>query len=83
MRLEDAKMIVTGAAQGLGFHFAKRLAEAGAQVAAGDVNEAGLAALAEETKGAKGKVHTRKLDVASESDVGAFVEGDSEAAIRA
>ena len=74
MRLEDAKMIVTGAAQGLGFHFAKRLAEAGAQVAAGDVNEAGLAALAEETKGAKGKVHTRKLDVASESDVGAFVD---------
>lgn len=74
MRLEDAKMIVTGAAQGLGFHFAKRLAEAGAQVAAGDVNEAGLAALVEETKGAKGKVHTRKLDVASESDVGAFVD---------
>jgi 3-oxoacyl-[acyl-carrier protein] reductase len=74
MRLEDAKMIVTGAAQGLGFHFAKRLAEAGAQVAAGDVNEAGLAALVEETKGAKGKVHTRKLDVASETDVGAFVD---------
>jgi 3-oxoacyl-[acyl-carrier protein] reductase len=74
MRLEDAKMIVTGAAQGLGFHFAKRLAEAGAQVAAGDVNEAGLAALVEETKGAKGKVHTRKLDVANESDVGAFVD---------
>lgn len=74
MRLEDAKMIVTGAAQGLGFHFAKRLVEAGAQVAAGDVNEAGLAALVEETKGAKGKVHTRKLDVASESDVGTFVD---------
>lgn len=79
MRLEDAKMIVTGAAQGLGFHFAKRLAEAGAQVAAGDVNEAGLAALVEETKGAKGKVHTRKLDVASETDVGAFVDWASSA----
>ena len=46
MRLEDTKFIVTGGAQGMGRHFALRLAEAGAQVATGDVNEAGLAALA-------------------------------------
>jgi 3-oxoacyl-[acyl-carrier protein] reductase len=76
MRLEDCKMIVTGAAQGLGRHFALRLAESGAQVAAGDVNEEGLRSLADEAKASStsGKIHTRKLDVASEAEVGAFVD---------
>ncbi len=73
MRLEDTRFVVTGAAQGMGRHFALRLAEAGGQVAAGDVNEAGLAALADEAKALKGKVHTRKLDVANEGDVAGFV----------
>jgi 3-oxoacyl-[acyl-carrier protein] reductase len=74
MRLEDSKIIVTGGAQGMGRHFARCIAEAGGQVTAGDVNEAGLAALAEETKGLRGKVHTRKLNVADEAEVGTFVE---------
>jgi 3-oxoacyl-[acyl-carrier protein] reductase len=74
MKLSDFKIIITGAAQGMGAHFALRLAEAGAQVAAGDVKEDGLAALAETTAGLPGKVHTRRLDVADEADVGAFVE---------
>jgi 3-oxoacyl-[acyl-carrier protein] reductase len=74
MKLSDLKIIVTGGAQGMGAHFAQRLAEAGAQVAVGDVKEDGLAALAEATKGLPGKVHVKKLDVASEADVGAFVE---------
>ncbi|MGE5181774.1 MAG: SDR family oxidoreductase [Acidobacteriota bacterium] len=74
MQLSQLKIIVTGAAQGMGAHFARRLAEAGAQVAAGDVKDEGLAALAESTRGLPGKVHTRKLDVSSEADVGAFVE---------
>jgi 3-oxoacyl-[acyl-carrier protein] reductase len=73
MKLSDLKIIVTGAAQGMGAHFCQRLAEAGAQVAAGDVKEDGLAALAEQTKGLPGTVHTRRLDVSSEADVGAFV----------
>jgi len=46
MQLSSLKIIVTGAAQGMGAHFARRLAEAGAQVAAGDVKEDGLSALA-------------------------------------
>ena len=71
MQLSQLKIIVTGAAQGMGAHFARRLAEAGAQVAAGDVKEDGLAQLAESSGG---KIHTRKLDVSSEADVGAFVE---------
>ncbi len=74
MRLEDLKIIVTGGAQGMGRYFSLRLAEAGAQVAAGDVNEEGLTSLAEEAKSLKGKVHTRKLNVADEGEVGAYVE---------
>ena len=74
MQLSQLKIIVTGAAQGMGAHFARRLAEAGAQVAAGDVKEDLLAELAESTKGLPGKVHTKKLDVSNETEVGAFVE---------
>ena len=74
MQLSQLKIIVTGAAQGMGAHFARRLAEAGAQVAAGDVKEEGLAALAEGSRGLPGKIHTRKLDVGNEADVGAFVD---------
>jgi 3-oxoacyl-[acyl-carrier protein] reductase len=74
MQLSSLKIIVTGAAQGMGAHFARRLAEAGAQVAAGDVLEEGLAKLVEETRGLPGKVHARKLDVSNEAEVGAFVD---------
>jgi 3-oxoacyl-[acyl-carrier protein] reductase len=66
MKLADLRIIVTGGAQGMGAHFARRLAEAGAQVAAGDVNEAGLAEL---PRG----IHRRRLDVTSEEDVRSFV----------
>lgn len=74
MKLEDLKIIVSGGAQGMGRHFAQRLAEAGAQVAIGDVNEVGLAETVEGAKGAKGKVHARRLDVSNEADVASFVE---------
>jgi 3-oxoacyl-[acyl-carrier protein] reductase len=66
MKLSDYQIIVTGAAQGMGAHFAQRLAEAGAKVAAGDVNEAGLDKL-------PSAVARRRLDVSSESDCQAFV----------
>jgi 3-oxoacyl-[acyl-carrier protein] reductase len=79
MQLSSLKIIVTGGAQGMGAHFARRLAEAGAQVAAGDVKEDGLAALAESTRGLPGKVHVRKLDVADEADIGGFVDWAAEA----
>lgn len=72
MKLSDLKIIVTGGASGMGRHFAVRLVEAGAQVAIGDVNEAGLAETAGLAKG-PGKLHSRKLNVADEADVGAFV----------
>ena len=66
MQLSSLKIIVTGAAQGMGAHFARRLHEAGAQVAAGDINDAALAEL-------PAGIHRRKLDVSSEDDIGAFV----------
>jgi 3-oxoacyl-[acyl-carrier protein] reductase len=73
MNLGDLKIIVSGAASGMGRHFALRLTEAGAQVAVADVNEAGLAETVAMAKG-PGKVHSRKLDVADEAQVGAFVD---------
>ena len=72
MKLADLKIVVSGAAGGMGRHFAVRLAEAGAQVAIGDVNEAGLTETAGSVKG-PGKIHARKLNVADEADVAAFV----------
>ncbi len=73
MKLSDLKIIISGGAQGMGRHFALRLAEAGASVAVGDVNEEGLAETVEAAKALKGKVIARRLDVAHEEDVGLFV----------
>jgi 3-oxoacyl-[acyl-carrier protein] reductase len=67
MRLEDVKVIVTGGASGMGAHFAKRLAQTGARVAVGDVNEGLLNEL-------PGGIARRRLDVASEADVTSFIE---------
>jgi 3-oxoacyl-[acyl-carrier protein] reductase len=66
MQLQDLKIIVTGAAQGMGAHFATRLHQAGAQVAAGDIDEAKLAAL-------PAGIHKRKLDVSNEQECEQFV----------
>ena len=74
MQLSEMKIIITGAAQGMGRHFSLRLAEAGALVAAGDIDEGKLAELAEAAKGAPGNVHTRRLDVSDEADIGSFVD---------
>jgi 3-oxoacyl-[acyl-carrier protein] reductase len=73
MKLSELKIIISGGAQGMGRHFALRLVEAGAQVAIGDVNEAGLAETVEAARRGPGKIHAKKLDVSNESDVGAFV----------
>jgi 3-oxoacyl-[acyl-carrier protein] reductase len=66
MLLKDLKIIVTGGAQGMGAHFATRLHEAGAQVAACDVNEAALAAL-------PAGIHRQLCDVSKEDQIVAFV----------
>jgi 3-oxoacyl-[acyl-carrier protein] reductase len=66
MDLKDLKIIVTGAARGMGHYFATQLHNAGAKVTAGDVDEAGLATL-------PAGIHRRKLDVSKEEDVISFV----------
>ena len=66
MLLKDLKVIVTGGAQGMGAHFATRLHEAGAKVAACDVNETALAAL-------PAGIFTRKCDVSKEEEIVSFV----------
>ncbi len=66
MNLSDLKIIVTGGASGMGAHFARRLHEAGAKVAVGDVNEGLLAEL-------PAGIARRKLDVSSEEDIASFV----------
>ena len=66
MKLEELKIIVTGGASGLGAHFARRLHEAGAAVAVGDVNEALLSEL-------PSGIARRRLDVSQEEDVASFV----------
>ncbi len=72
MQLQNLKIIITGAAGGMGAHFARRLHEAGAQVAVGDVDEARLAEL-------PAGIHRRRLDVSDEADVVAFVGWAEEA----
>ena len=66
MKLSDLKIIVTGGASGMGAYFAQQLAQAGAKVAAGDVNEAGLKELGH-------GIFTRKLNLADPADCEAFV----------
>jgi 3-oxoacyl-[acyl-carrier protein] reductase len=78
MQLQEMKIIVTGAASGMGAHFATRLAQAGAQVAAGDVNAEGLKALVEATAGGPGRVHARQLDVSDEGSIASFVDWAAE-----
>ena len=67
MKLEDLKIMITGGASGMGAHFARRLHEAGARVAVGDVNEAMMTEL-------PAGIARRKLDVSNEDDVVSFVE---------
>lgn len=75
MQVREITGIVTGAASGMGRHFALELAKAGAQVVCGDVNEEGLLALAKEAEGMAGRLTTASLNVADEASVVAFVAG--------
>lgn len=74
MHLEKVRAIVTGAGSGLGFGFATDLVRAGASVAAGDIDGAGLHRLEEACRGAAGTLVTEQLDVTQEASVRAFVE---------
>ncbi len=74
MQLSDMKIIITGAGGGMGAHFATRIVEAGGQVAACDLNEEGLKALADKCAKGPGNVHIQRCDVGDEAAIGAFVD---------
>ncbi len=72
MKLGDLKAMVTGAAGGLGGHFARELVRAGARVTAGDTNAAGLRQLVASVEGAPGELVVAKLDITDEASVAEF-----------
>ncbi len=74
MDICKARAIVTGAASGLGQHFAVQLARAGACVAAGDIEVKGLERLPALAEGSSGRIWTSRLDVSQEASVSAFVK---------
>ncbi len=67
MQLSQLKVIVTGGARGMGAHFAARLAEAGAQVVAADLDEVGLATL-------PAGIHRRVCNVGNEGECESLVQ---------
>jgi 3-oxoacyl-[acyl-carrier protein] reductase len=78
MKLFDLNAIVTGAAGGLGGHFALELLRAGARVAAGDTNAAGLRKLSSEAEDLPGEVFVARLDITDEASVSELVASAAE-----
>ncbi|TVQ97282.1 MAG: SDR family oxidoreductase [Deltaproteobacteria bacterium] len=68
MHLHDLRIVVTGAASGLGRHFARRLLENGAHVAAVDRDAEGLERL-RQSAAHPGQLHTFTADISLESHV--------------
>jgi 3-oxoacyl-[acyl-carrier protein] reductase len=69
MKINEMRIIVTGAASGMGKHFALSLCKGGAKVAAVDVNEEGLKDVAAAASDLGGELRTYVANVASEESV--------------
>lgn len=78
MKVSNVRALVTGAAGGLGGCFALELLRAGAQVAAGDTNAAGLRKLSAEAEDLPGELFVAKLDITDEESVNEFVAAAAE-----
>lgn len=73
MKLAELKIIVTGAASGMGREFSLQLASAGASVAAADINEEALADLVAAASELPGRVVPLIANVADEESVAALI----------
>lgn len=74
--LRGRRAVVTGGAHGIGAMTARRLAEAGASVVIGDIDQAGGIETARAIAAAiGGTVQALELDVASEASITAFADG--------
>lgn len=69
MKINETKIIVTGAASGMGKHFALALCREGAKVAAVDINSEGLAELRRAAEDLPGTLRTYEANVAKEDQV--------------
>jgi len=69
MELKNAVVAITGAARGIGFEVARRLAQAGAKVAISDINEAGALAAAAAIREAGGEALGTRCNLASDQEV--------------
>ncbi|MEY2899855.1 MAG: hypothetical protein RL247_21, partial [Actinomycetota bacterium] len=72
-RLAGRKALITGAAQGMGAAIAKHWAAQGAEICVADINEEGIAAVAQEIRDAGGTATHIKLDVTDEAQAEAAV----------
>lgn len=71
MRFSGKRAVVTGGASGIGRSTALRLAEEGAEVWIGDIDEAGGAELADTSNG---RIHFRRCDVTDADDIRSLIE---------
>lgn len=74
MNLQNTNVLITGAASGIGRAVAETLAEAGATLTLGDLNEVGLAETASRARDLGATVSVRIGDVSRSEDVAALVE---------
>lgn len=72
MRLDGKTAVVTGGASGIGRAVATTLAQAGAQVLIGDINQSGGEAAAAELRAAGHGVRFARLDVTDLDSIAAF-----------
>lgn len=72
--LEGRKAVVTGGARGIGFAISKRLAEAGAYVLIGDLNEAGAKEAADRLVGMGFKATAGQLNAADVTAIDTFAD---------
>ena len=79
MDINGSNILVTGGASGMGRAFTLNFLKMGGNVAACDLNEDGLASLAEEAKDLPGSLFTFKANVAVEAEVVALISGAWEA----